>query len=222
MKLKSFAILFCFLTFNKCSTQPLSRNIQIHQANTFISEYIHECSLTNDYSKFMESFNCFYKNAVLTKRKNYTAMIDSLNEKFYGIDSLIIFNQNYDTALCYFIFKVSNYEKNGFLYISRYLFGFKQNNQDWRFYDGCQSRVYLEDKYSLNMVTNNERLLLAIDYKWLLGWGDDKLRTNPAFITKSSDVFCGICDEWEMQNNKIFCEDLLREQTPPDSLYNCK
>ena len=110
---------------------------------------------------------------------------------------------------------------DGYTFYAQKLFAFKSLNK-WRFYDGCGTAGYDTQKYTLEMVRNNERLWLAFDGEWLKNWDTDQIKENPSFIRHACDMWCGPCaDERDSLNMNIHYEDIKRH-TPPDSLYLCK
>ena len=189
-------------------------------AYPFILQYISEKSHTAQYNEIKLAFNCYYEKAVSTQRRNYSIVDTVLGEKFYGLDSLIIFNRTMDSAIIFSITKLANYEKaTGFQFYAMKIFAYK-NSLGWRFYDGCGTAVYTEKKYTYLMAQDNQRLWFAFDGEWLL-WNNKDVKENPNFIRHACNMWCGPCaDNRDSLNLEIYYRD-IKENTPPDSLYHC-
>lgn len=188
----------------------------------YIENYIDSVSKFEDYKALQKQFYCFYQNAIKFKRESYFARIDSQGEKSIGLDSLVIFNRTKDTALLMYIEKVHNYESEGYHFRTPKLIAYKNNNQ-WRFYDNCENPIYLDSRYTLEMARNNERLWFALDGGWLLDWKSDrKIRENKNFVSSCLKMLCGLQDKSVWGTDTAFYADILRKQTPPDSLYICE
>lgn len=189
--------------------------------NKFIQNYIIDKSRSQEYADLQKTFNCYYKNAVSFNRRNYVYIDTTLGGKYYGLDSLIIFNANMDSAIAFFVRKIANNNTDGFQFYAEKLFAYK-NSKGWRIYDGCGTAVYDEKKYSYSMARNNERLWLASDGKWLLKYNNEELKENPNFIQHACNMWCGPCaDTRDSLNMNIYYND-IKENTPSDNLYNCR
>lgn len=221
--MQRFLFYILLLPVVSCNFEIKKRKNQVDNETVykFIQNYINSKSPTQEYADLQKTFNCFYKNAVLSKRRNYNSIDTALGENFYGLDSLIIFNANMDTAIAFFINRLANNDKDGFQFYAKKLFAYK-NLRNWRFYDGCGTAIYDERKYSLEMARNNERLWFALDGEWLLRLSRKELKENPEFIQHACNMWCGSCaDARDSLNMSIYYNE-IKENTPSDSLYHCR
>lgn len=204
--------------FVSCIEEPKSEPKDV--AYSYIAQYINKESQTPEYIEIQNTFICFYKNSVSNKRRYYLQTDSTRGEKFYGLDSLIIFNKSRDSAITFFMIKSANYGVAGFHYDAVKMFVYK-NVSGWRFYDGCATSGYTDAKYTFSMARDNERLWFAFDGEWL-AWNKKEVIQNPDFIHHACNMWCGPCaDSRDSLNLEIYYRD-IKENTPPDSLYHCK
>jgi hypothetical protein len=216
-----YSILLSIISCNSVHTKNERTEIDKEAVNKFIQAYIKEKSKTKQYTDLQKTFYCYYKNAVLSNRRAYINIDTALGEKFYGLDSLVIFNANMDSAIVFFVRKLANDNRDQFQYYAQKLFAYK-NLKGWRFYDGCGSAVYDEKNYTYSTVSNNERIWFAIDGEWLLNLDNKGTKESPNFIQHACDMWCGPCaDSRDSLNIGIHDED-IKENTPPEILYECK
>jgi hypothetical protein len=208
--------LFCLVLFSFVSCVQSTTSTKKDTANSFITEYIKKTSSLPDYSQIIRTFDCFYDNAIQSHREYYNNT-DSL----IGLDSLIIFNERVDSALIFYVIKVKNYTDSNYHYRTPHLFCYKQLGR-WRFYDGCASAAYSSEIYTLQMVKMNERLVSVFDLHWLYFQENYRVEINRNFLKEANRNVCGICLQEEEKQTPDECEQILKKQTPPDSLYLCK
>lgn len=185
------------------------------KADLYIKEYIQKESASADYQELQRIFLIFYNNAVKCERQYYPPVDSSKGELFFGLDSLIIFNASRDSALLFYIKKVKNETDYNFHYRTPKLFAYR-TAKGWRFYDGCESAVYIDELYTVEMARQNERLWLAFDSEWL-NWKNEQISENPQFIQHACKMWCGPCLR-DSLNMELYLR-VNKERTPPDSLY---
>lgn len=181
------------LLFNSCDMLHKKRKepkISNEEVYFFIDTYIKEKSMSQDYQNIRNAFNLFYKESLLAQRRYYLNLDTAIGERFYGLDSLVIFNNGMDSAILFYIEKLSNSQASGFYFSSNKVFACKENNE-WRLYDGCGSAIYVETKYTYLMARNNERLWFAYDGEWLYRGQNDSIQENSNFVNHACTMLCG-------------------------------